>query len=75
MKEIINLIPVGEVVIVEEKLEARIITIQIRKSDIMYQVEKVTEDGISSFWVYDWQITSKHKNVRYGLNKFRIEKS
>lgn len=75
MEEIINLIPVGEMVIVEEILEARVITIQIRKDDITYQVERVTDNGISSWWVYDWQITSKHTNVKYALNKFRIEKS
>ena len=57
-------IPVGEMVTIENKLEARIIQISIKKNTLMYEVEKVTEDGINSWWAYDWQVTSKHKKIK-----------
>ena len=56
-------IPVGEMVTVENALEGRVVQISIRKTHIMYEVEKVTEDGLSSWWAFDWQITSKHKKI------------
>ena len=63
-------IPVGEMVTVENELEARVVQISIKKNTIMYEVEKVSEDGISSWWTYDWQITSKHKKIKvYDLLK------
>ena len=66
-------IPVGEMVTVENELEARVVQISIRKTHIMYEVEKVTENGISSWWAYDWQITSKHKKIKvYDVLKRQI---
>lgn len=66
----ILVIPVGEMVTVENELEARVVQISIKKNTIMYEIEKVSADGISSWWAYDWQITSKHKKIKvYNLLK------
>ena len=56
-----NIIPIGTEVVVHNIFKAMIISISIRKTHIVYELQTTTEDGINTYWVSDWEITSNHK--------------
>ena len=56
-----NIIPIGTKVIIHDILEAMVMSISIRKTHIVYEVQITTENGINTYWVSEWEITSNHK--------------
>lgn len=57
----IKVIPIGTIVEVNNKFKGMIISISIRKTTIVYEVQQTTKDNVFCVWVNDWEITSKHK--------------
>ena len=57
----IKVIPIGTTVEVNNKFKGMIISISIRKTTIVYEVQQTTGHNMFCIWANDWEITSKHK--------------
>ena len=57
----ISIIPIGTKVIANDCFVGIVISASIRKTNVLYEVQKTTEDSSNVAWFNDWEITSKHK--------------
>jgi hypothetical protein len=69
----IKIIQIGSRVEVNNEFEGIIISASIRKKSVVYEVQKTHEDGITTIWANDWEITSKIKEATIVAELFKTE--
>jgi len=69
----IKIIQIGSRVEVNNEFEGIIMSASIRKKSVVYEVQKTHEDGITTIWANDWEITSKIKEATIVAELFKTE--
>ena len=57
----IYIIPIGAKATANNEFKGLVISVSIRKTHIVYELQKTTKEGAYTAFFADWEITSSHK--------------